>query len=99
MKRYKKKKKKGVEYNVSTHHIMKVIMPCVMAACKDEFRIKDQEKLDKLAKRVQRYINSVANGTLSIEELSRFMTVVDTSKNSLELEKLKEKEKTNGNEY
>ena len=66
MQRCKKpKKKKEPQINVPTNFIMKVIMPCVMLACKDEFKIKDQERLTKLNKRVNRYIEMISDGTIS----------------------------------
>ena len=67
------KKKKEETPRLSTHFIMTVIMPCVMLACKGEFKVKDQKVLDRLANRIQRYINNIANGSVSVEELHTMM--------------------------
>ena len=71
------KKKKEERPKLSTHFIMSVIMPCVMLACKDEFKIKDQARLDKLGRRIQGYINRVADGSVSVEELHTMMECKD----------------------
>lgn len=91
MQRCKKpKKKKEPQIKVPTNFIMKVIMPCVMLACKDEFKIKDQEKLTKLNKRVNRYIEMISDGTISEEELHKFMIAVDSKHAMLYLESVTE---------
>lgn len=68
--RAKPKKKKKDPPSISTHFIMSVIMPCVMLGCKDEFKIRDQERLDRLARRIQQYIDYLADGVVSHEELN-----------------------------
>lgn len=78
--RAKPKKKKKDKANVSKHFILSVIMPCVMLACKDEFKIKDQKTLDRLADRIQRYINNLDNKSVSQEELHNLMRCKDISK-------------------
>ena len=91
MQRCKKpKKKKEPQIKVPTNFIMKVIMPCVMLACKDEFKIKDQEKLTKLNKRVNRYIEMISDGSISEEELHQFMIAVDSKHAMLYLESVTE---------
>jgi len=87
MQRCKKpKKKKEPNIKVPMNVVMRVIMPCVMLACKDEFKIKDQEHLDKLNKRVQRYIDMISDGTVSEEELHQFMVAIDSTQAMLYLE-------------
>ena len=91
MQRCKKpKKKQEPQIKVPTNFIMKVIMPCVMLACKDEFKIKDQERLTKLNKRVNRYIEMISDGTISEEELHQFMIAVDSKRAMLYLESVTE---------
>ena len=76
MKRFKKpKENKEKPINVSTHFIMKVIMPCVMLACKDVFKIKDQSKLDILGKRIQHYIDLIADKKVSEAQLAELMEI------------------------
>lgn len=89
MKRFKKpKNKKPQPINVPMDVIMRVIMPCVMLACKDEFKIKDQERLDKLNSRVKRYIAMIDDGTVTQEQLHEFMLAVDTKEAMLYLEEV-----------
>ena len=90
MQRAKIKNKKKSECTASTHFIMNVIMPCIMLACKDEFKIKDQERLTKLNKRVNRYIEMISDGTISEEELHQFMIAVDSKHAMLYLESVTE---------
>lgn len=78
MKRCKKQREKRDEpVKVSTHFIMKVIMPCVMLACKDEFKVKDPSKLDNLGKRIQHNINLIADKKVSEQQLAGLMTITE----------------------
>ena len=83
MKRVKKpKKNQEPQTKVSTHFIMKVILPCVMLACKDTFNLKedkpkDLEKLEVLGNKIQHYIDLIADGSVSPKELSTLMTIED----------------------
>lgn len=79
MQRAKIKNKKQPEHKASTHFIMNVIMPCVMLACKDEFKVKDQSKLESLAKRIQHYIDLIADGHVSEAQLNDLMRIKDIS--------------------
>lgn len=72
-----KKKQPEKQPKISTHFIMSVIMPCVMLACKDEFKIEDQETLDRLGARIQRYIGHIADGSVSYKELHSLMKCKD----------------------
>ena len=76
MKRFKKpKENKEKPVKVSTSFIMKVIMPCVMLACKDVFKIKDQSKLDILGQRIQHYIDLIADKKVSESQLAELMEI------------------------
>lgn len=80
MQRFKKpKENKEKSVTVSTHFIMKVVMPCVMLACKDEFKVKDPEKLARLAGRAQHNINLIANKAVSEKQLATLMEIKDTN--------------------
>lgn len=74
------KKKKDIQPKISTKFILDVLMPCIMLACKDEFKIKDSEKLEKLNIRARRYIKHIADGNISIEELHSLMKCRDTDR-------------------
>lgn len=87
MKRFKKpKENKEPQVKVSTHFIMKVIMPCVMLACKDEFKVKDQSRLDKLGKRIQHNIDLIADKKVTEAQLSTLMAIEDSKEASTYLE-------------
>ena len=84
MQRFKKPKKtKETTPEVSTHFIMKVIMPCVMLGCKDEFNLKEKEKdierLHRLSVRIQRYINLIADGQVTEKQLNEFMRIEEAT--------------------
>lgn len=52
--------------------IMNLIMPVVMLACKDEFKL-TQDKLDAVGKRADRYFEHIADGSVTIGELHSLM--------------------------
>lgn len=79
MKRFKKPKKEKPAPMVPTEFLMKVIMPCVMLACKDEFKIKDPSKLEQLGARIQQNINFISNDMVTKDQLHEFMEIRDTS--------------------
>ena len=80
MKRFKKpKKEKEKTFRVPNEYIMKVIMPCVMLACKDEFKVKNNDKLTKLSRRIQQNINFIASDMITQEQLHELMDIVDST--------------------
>jgi len=95
MERVKITKKNKQQQTVSKHFIMQVIMPCVMLACKDTFKLKetpkDQEKLDKLASETQRYIDMIASGAVSDQELKTLMSITDTRRAAAYLKVVEER--------
>lgn len=78
MQRVKTKKKKDPTPKFPTHFVMGVIMPCVMLAIKDEFNAKP-DKLDRVAKRIQRYIDHIADGQVPQSKLREMMECKDIS--------------------
>jgi hypothetical protein len=89
MKRFKKpKENKEKPFKASTHFMMNVIMPCVMLACKDEFKIKDQETLTRLGKRVQHYIDLIADKYVTEKQLAELMEIKEASDAAGYLEKI-----------
>lgn len=82
MKTFKlKRAKPEIESKVPMHHVMNVILPCVMLACKDEYD-SSPEELQKLGARINRYISHIANGYITVKDLHQMMEVRDASRNS-----------------
>ena len=79
MQRAKIKNKKKSECTASTHFIMNVIMPYIMLACNDEFKIKDDSKLTSLAKRIKHYIDLIADGAVTEKQLNELIHIKDVS--------------------
>ena len=73
----KKKKQQAPQIKVPTQFIMDVLMPCLVLACKDEFKITDQDALDRATKRARRYIGYIADGSVSVGELHSLMECKD----------------------
>lgn len=76
----KKKKQQEPQIKVPTQFIMDVLMPCLVLACKDEFKITDQDALDRATTRARRYIGYIADGSVSIDELHTLMECKDIPK-------------------
>ena len=70
------KKNKELTPKMPTHFIMSVIMPCVMLACKDKYKA-TQSDLDDLSQRINRYIEYIADGKVTLSQLHEMMEVRD----------------------
>lgn len=77
-KKTKKANKANKEPKISTHFIMRVILPCVTLACKDTFNA-SEEQLKEFCGRVNRYMGYLADKTISLSELEELVTVRDSS--------------------
>ena len=77
------KKKQEKQPKLSTHFIMSVIMPCVMLACKDKFKIKAKKDMDDLAERIERYVGYIADGKVTVGQLHSMIEVIDNGNSAL----------------
>lgn len=56
------------------NEIMSLIMPVVSLACKDEFKL-NQEQLTAMSRRADRYFEHIASGSVTIDQLHSLMEV------------------------